>query len=251
MSVNDSINAGKLLHDLLCAPALSYICFSKVRQQYHIVSALVQRTVHSILEKLVQVSRLTETVYVLTLVILKIDRCGTERGLRCDSPHKGYPLIAGIKYLVWFEQKFTCFRIVEVRTDIPAVQLLGPDHKLGHSVIELVVADGSRIISHSIHYPRNIRALGNRTYRRTLDSVTCVNEQDIFVFLLHQCKSVIADIVINTAVNIVSIENDNIITLTSVFGIYGNLQRCQRHRKRCCTYNDFQKSFHFCSPVLL
>ena len=220
MTVEHRVDAGGVGDDSLGAPAVGRAFVAEVGKGDDVVGTGLFDLVNSVLHSLIQsraVVVFAERIDVVAVRVLEVGGGGLHEGLRrgdADVSDLGSAVIDDLIRLVG-DVGCTLAEVLEVAGEVFELGLLGQLGQLWDLVVELVIAEGGKVVAGLVHDIDQIRPARKRADRAALYRVAAVDQRNIIVRLLHlglvRRNAGIAHAVGYAAVHVVGVQDDNVV----------------------------------------
>ena len=176
---------------------------------------------------------------VIAVFILEVGGGGLGEGFGSGDADNGQLFLTQFKDLVGRQHVFAPDAVrffVEVAGNVgefgPLLNLLAAFH----TVVKLVVAQSCQVISGGVHQIDDGFALVHGTVGSTLNMVTGIYQQNVFVLLLqfgfHRCDYVITQRAIDIGMYIIGVQNGDVLRGLGLGGSSGNCQGKHQHQSQ-------------------
>ena len=218
VSVDNSIYALSVFSNVFAVPLRGSAVHAQMANDKYIVRAFFARLINILLQLFVQLAAaliLTEAINILSLLILEEGRRRGCQAFRCARTHKGY---LGILILHNFVARQNLLIVACINKICTVVACTLQRHQLQeavHAVVKFMVAGNAEVIAQIIHNIDNCQTTGQLADRCALNSIACIHQRHVrrscqgILFNLRQTGK--ADIIINTAMDIISMQNNNVV----------------------------------------
>ena len=218
VSVDNSVYALSIFRNVFAAPLRGSAVHAQMTYDKYIVRAVLARLINILLQLFVQLAAaliLTEAINILSLLILEEGRRRGCQAFRCARTHKGY---LGILILHNFVARQNLLIVACINKICTVVACTLQRHQLQeavHAVVKFMVAGNAEVIAQIIHNIDNCQTTGQLADRCALNSIACIHQRHVrrscqgILFNLRQTGK--ADIIINTAMDIISMQNNNVV----------------------------------------
>ena len=192
----------------------------------YIICAFLASFINILLQLLVQLIAaliFAEAIDILSLLILEEGRRRGRQAFRCACADKGYLGILVLHNLVARQNLLVVACINKISAVVACTLQRHQLQEALHAIVKFMVAGNAEIIAQIIHDADNSQATGKLTNRCALNGITCINQCYVrrsgqgIAFNLRQ--AVKADIIINTTMDIISMQNNNV------------MLQCPRHQR--------------------
>ena len=206
-----------------------------MRQHDDNIRAFIPGTVHGFLHRMVQRLAgfiLAKAVNKLPFCVLKIlGRGAGQRFGRCDPDKRDLRSVylfhqVGVEHQLAF--------MIEVAADIGEIRLFRQAEELFHAVVEVMVPGDYHVVFQFVHQVQDGLAPGHGSNRFALEGVAVVHQEhgiaagsQAVADLLH---ADIAETLIDAAVHVAGIEDDNIAVRS---GLFGKGRAAGQHQQYC------------------
>ena len=257
VSVDNSVYALSIFSNAFAAPLRGGAVHAQMTYDKYIVRAVLACLVDILLQLLVQLITgfiLAEAVNILALLILEEGRRGGCQAFRCARTHKGYLGILILHNFVARQNLLIVACINKICTVVACTLQRHQLHEAVHAVVKFMVTGNAEVIAQIIHNIDNSQATGQLADRCTLNSIACIHQR----YVRRSCQSILfnlrqavkADIIINTAMYIVSVQNNNVMLQCPRHQRSGNSHR-RSHQKQRCFFQEFFHIHHFLPSLYL
>ena len=223
VTVDEGIQAGNLGDDLLAGPGAGGGIVTQMPQTNDNISIFghsINGSLH-IRSQSRAVLAAGDSVDVIAIFILEVGGGGLGKGLGGCNAHEGHLQAAGgLEGVGGIQNGLALDAVlfpVEVAGDVGEIGSFHIGQRLLHAVVELMVAQGSNIVTGGIHQRDDGVALVHGSVGGSLNMVTGICQQDIALavgFLqlrLDAGNDIIAQGVVDVGVDIVGVEDDHIL----------------------------------------
>ena len=251
MAVDNSVYALSIFSNAFAAPLRSSAVHAQMTYDKYIVRAVLACLVDILLQLLVQLITgfiLAEAVNILALLILEEGRRGGCQAFRCARTHKGY---LGILILHNFVARQNLLVVACINKICAVIACTLQRHKLQeavHAIVKFMVTGNAEVITQIIHNIDNCQTTGQLADRCALNSIACIHQR----YVRRSCQSILfnlrqtgkTDIIINTAMDIISMQNNNVMLQRPRHQRSRNSHRCS-HQKQRCFFPELLHIHHF------
>ena len=257
VSVDNSVYALSIFRNAFAAPLRSSAVHAQMTYDKYIARAVLACLINILLQLLVQLITgfiLAEAVNILALLILEEGRRRGCQAFRCARTHKCH---LGILILHNFVARQNLLVVACINKICAVIACTLQRHQLFeavHAVVKFMVTGNAEVIAKIIHNVDNCQTTGQLTNRCALNSIACIHQRHVrrscqgILFNLRQTGK--ADIIINTAMDIISMQNNNVVLQRPRHQRSGNSHRCS-HQKQRCFFQEFFHIHHFLPSLYL
>ena len=220
MAVEHSVDACSIGNDRLGRPDVGDAFIAEVGKGDDIVGTGLLDLVDGVLHDLIQrrtVIVFAEGVDVVAVFVLEVCRGGLGEGLRRGNANVSDLRSAVIDDLVRLVGDIgrASAEVLEVAGEVFVLGLLGQLGKLRELVVELMVAEGRKVVAGLVHDVDDVSAGRKGADSLALNRVAAVDQRHVVVGLLHfgfVCRNAsIAHAIGYAAVNVVGVQDDNVV----------------------------------------
>ena len=247
MSVNNSVYALSIFSNAFAAPLRRSTVHPQMTYDKYVVSAILACLVDILLQLLIQLITaliLAEAVNILSLLILEEGRRRGCQAFRCACTYKGHLGILILHNFVARQNLLIVACINKVCAVVACTLQRHQLHEAVHAVVKFMVTGNAEVIAQIIHNIDNCQTAGQLADRCALNSIACIHQR----YVRRSCQGILfnlrqtgkTDIIINTAMDIISMQNNNVMLQRPRHQRSGNSHRCSHQKQRCF----FPELFH-------
>ena len=249
MAVQHGVDAAGIHDDLGRGPGAAVGLNAQMRHRDDIFGAFAPGGVHGALHGGVQLFAgliLHKAVDVFAGIVLEIGGGGGGNGLGGGNAHKGD--LGAVDLLDHIGlQHGVAVGVHKVGADIIEVGGFGQGQELLHAVVELMVAGGGNVVAQLVHDLDDVRALGKGADGVALNGVAVIHQQDAAArggqAVLHGRQTGIAQAVLDAAVGVVGVQDDDITGAAAAGGCAAPGQYHHQYQEPCEDSEFFHSGF--------
>ena len=215
VAVDEGVKAGGLGDDILASPRSGGGIVAQVTQSDDIVGVLSLRGVDGSLHIFVQGVAVDGIEPVGLRLVHEVGRRRLRDGFGRGDTDDGDLLAADGEDLIRIEDSRAVINLAEVRRQVGEAALLGDLERALHAVVELMVAEGGRVVTGSGHHLDDLLALIERAVSGALNVVARIEQEDAGCDLrglrLQIGNVVVGQSLIDIGVDVVGVIDDDLI----------------------------------------